>query len=108
MAHRTSGLNKIFVPGVNCRPTGMFLVILSAKFPLNLCSRLHFFEPKHTMSTLCTCESIHLDFNCGSAFGGGIGYYGTMCTKLGVFCYIMIVQNVVYILCINLYKLSKF
>jgi hypothetical protein len=27
--------------------------------------------------------------------------------KLAVFCYIMTVQNVVYVLCINLYKLSK-
>jgi hypothetical protein len=38
---------------------------------------------------------------------GGIGYYSTTCMKLGVFCYIMTVQNVVYVLCINLYKLSK-
>jgi hypothetical protein len=27
--------------------------------------------------------------------------------KLGVFCYILTIQNVVYVLCINLYKLSK-
>src|SRR5215510_2641834 len=81
MAHRTSGLNKIRVPGVNCRPTGRFLAILSAKFPLNLCSRLRFFEPKHTTSTLCTCESTHLDFKCWSARGGGIGYYSTTCMK---------------------------
>jgi len=72
---------SIRVPGVNCRPTGRFLAILSAKFPLNLCSRLHFFEPKHTTSTLCTCESSHLDFKCGSARCGGIGYCSTMCMK---------------------------
>ena len=107
IAHRTSGLNKILVPGVNCRPTGRFLDIVSAKFPLNLCSRLRFFEPKHTTSTLCICESSHIDFNCWSARGDGIGYYSTTCMKLRVFCYIMTVQNVVYVLCINLYKLSK-
>ena len=27
--------------------------------------------------------------------------------KLGVFCYILTVQNLVYVLCINFYKLSK-
>jgi hypothetical protein len=27
--------------------------------------------------------------------------------NLGVFCYIVTVQNVVYVLCINFYKLSK-
>jgi hypothetical protein len=46
VAHRTSCLNKILVPRVNCRPTGKLLAILRAKFPLNLCSRLRFFEPK--------------------------------------------------------------
>ena len=81
MAHRTSGLKKIRVPGVKCRPTGRFLAILSAKVPLHLCSRLRFFEAKHTTSTLCTCESCHLDFKCGSARGGGIGYYSTTCMK---------------------------
>jgi hypothetical protein len=84
MTHRTSGLNKILVPRVNCRPTARFLAVLSAKFPLNLCSRLRFFEPKHTTSTLCTCESSHLDFNCCSARGGGIGYYSTTCIKLAM------------------------
>jgi hypothetical protein len=89
--------------------TGRFLAILSAKFIFNLCSALRFFEPKHTTSTLCTCESSHFDLNCGSACGGGssIGYYSTECIKLAVFCYIMAVQSIVYVLCINLYTLSK-
>jgi hypothetical protein len=108
MAYRTSGLNKILVPRVNCRPAGRFVATLSAKFPLNLCNRLRFFEAKHTTSTLCTCESTHLDLNCGSARGGGLGYYSTTCIKLVMFCYIMTVQNVVYVLCINLYSLSIF
>jgi hypothetical protein len=38
MVHRSSGLNKIIVPRVNCRSTVRFLAILSVKFPLNLCS----------------------------------------------------------------------
>jgi hypothetical protein len=44
VVHRTSGLYKILVLRVNCRPTVTFLAILSAKLPLNLCSRLRFFE----------------------------------------------------------------
>jgi hypothetical protein len=35
------------------------------------------------------------------------GPYTVRCIKLSVFCYIMTVQNVVYVLCINLYVLSK-
>jgi hypothetical protein len=114
LAHRTSGLNKILVPQVNRRTIESFLAILSAKFPLNLCSRLRFFEPKHTTSTLCACESSHLDPNCGRARGRGIGlekystqYYSTTCIKLAMVCYILRVQNIMYILCINEYALSK-
>jgi hypothetical protein len=40
MAHRTCGFNEILVPRVNCRSTRRFLAMLSAKFPLNLCSIL--------------------------------------------------------------------
>ena len=36
---------------------------------------------QNTTSTLCTCESSHLDFKCGSARGGGIGYHSTTCMK---------------------------
>jgi hypothetical protein len=46
-------------------------------------------------------------FNCGSARGGGSGYYSPTCIKLAVFCYIMTVQNVVYVVCINLYTLYE-
>jgi hypothetical protein len=92
MAHRTSGLNKIIVPLVNCRTTGRFLAVLSAKFPLNLCSRLCFFEPKHTTSTLCTCESSRR-----SAHGGGIWHYSTTCIELAMFCYILTVENIVFL-----------
>jgi hypothetical protein len=99
--HRTSDLNKILMSRVNCKPTGRFLMILSVKFSLNLCSRLCFFEPKHTTSTLYAFESSYLDFNCGSTCSGGIGYYSTTCIRLAMFCYIMTVQNVVYVLCIN-------
>jgi hypothetical protein len=35
------------------------------------------------------------------------GPYTVMCIKLAVFCYIMTVQNVEYVVCINLYTLSK-
>jgi hypothetical protein len=107
MAHRTSGLNEILVPSVKCRLTGRFLEILNTKFPFDLCSRYRFFEPKHTMRTLCACERSHLDFNGESASGGGIGYYRITCIKLAMFCYTMTVQNVVYVLDINLYTLSK-
>jgi hypothetical protein len=58
-------------------PTGRFLAILRAKFPLNLCSRLRFLESKHITSTNCNYYSTHLDCNCGSARGGSIGYYST-------------------------------
>jgi hypothetical protein len=105
MEQRTSGLNKLLVELVNCRPTGRFPAILSAKFHLNLCSSLSFFKPK--MSTLCTCESSHLKLNCGSARGEGIAYYSTTCIELAMFFYIITVQNVVYVLCINLYTLAK-
>jgi hypothetical protein len=44
------------------------------------------------MSTLCAYDSGHLDFNYGSARGGGTGYYSTTCIKLGVFSYIMTVK----------------
>jgi hypothetical protein len=107
MAHRTSGLNIILVPRVNCRPAGRFFATLSATFPLSLCSRLRFFEPKDTTSTLCICESSYHDLNCWRARVGGIGYYSTMCIKLAVFYYIMTVQKVVYVLCTNLYTPSK-
>jgi hypothetical protein len=107
MAHGTSGLNKILMPRVNCRPIGRFLEILSAKFPLNLCSRHRFLEAKHTTSMLCICESSHPDINCGSVRGGCTGYYSTTCIKLAMFCYIMTIQNVVHVPCINLYILSK-
>jgi hypothetical protein len=80
-------LNKTLVAQVNCRPTGRFLAILNAIFPLNLCSRLHFFETKHTTRTHLTCESSHLDFNCGSARGGSIEYYSTTSIKLAMLCY---------------------
>jgi hypothetical protein len=107
MAQRISGLNKILVPRVSFKIIGRFLMILSVKFPLNLCSRLRFFAPKHTTSTLCTYESSHLDFNCRGAHGGCIGYYSTTCIKLAMFCYIITVKNVLYVLCINLYKLPQ-
>jgi hypothetical protein len=107
MAHRASGLNEILVPRLNCMPIGRFLAKPSSKFPFNLCSRHRFFEPKHTTRTLCTYESSHLDFNCESAYSGGIEYYSIMCIKLTIFCYIMTVKNVVYVFCINLYTLSK-
>jgi hypothetical protein len=104
MAHRTSGLNKTLVPRVNCRPTERFSAILSAKIPLNLCSRLRFLESKCTKNKLCTCESSHLEFNCGRAF---IKYYSTTCLmKRAIFCYIMTVQTVVYVLCIHFQTLS--
>jgi hypothetical protein len=35
------------------------------------------------------------------------GPYTVTCIKLAVCCYIMTVQYVVYVLCINLYALSK-
>jgi hypothetical protein len=35
------------------------------------------------------------------------GPYAVTCIKLAVFCYIMTIQNFVYVLCINLYTLSK-
>jgi hypothetical protein len=41
------------------------------------------------------------DLSCGSGGGGSIGYYSTTCIKFAVFFYIMTVQNVVYVLCIN-------
>jgi hypothetical protein len=107
MVNRTSGLNKILVPRVNCRPTVRLLAILGGKFLFNLSSRLSFLEPKHTTSTLCTCESSLLDFTCRRARGGGIGYYSIKCIKLARFWYIM-TSNVEYVLCINLYTLSKF
>jgi hypothetical protein len=93
MAHRTYSLNKILVPWVNCRPTGRFLTRLSAKIYC-LCSKLCFFEPKHTTSTLCACESSHLHFNCGSFRSSGIGYYSTVCNKLAMFCYVITVRCV--------------
>jgi hypothetical protein len=62
LAWQTEHPVSILVTRVNHRPTGRFLAILSAKFPLNMCSRLHSFEPKHTMSMLCTCESSHMVF----------------------------------------------
>jgi hypothetical protein len=34
------------------------------------------------------------------------GPYTVTCIKLAVFCYIMTVQTVVYVLCINLYHLK--
>jgi hypothetical protein len=34
------------------------------------------------------------------------GPYAVTCIKLAVFCYIMTGQNVVYVLCINVYTLS--
>jgi hypothetical protein len=36
------------------------------------------------------------------------GPYTITCIKLAAFSYIMTVQNVVYVLCVNLYTLSKF
>jgi hypothetical protein len=85
MAHKTCGLNKILVPRSNCRSTGRFLAILSAKFPSNLCGRLRFFEPKHITRTLYICESSHLDFNSGNARGGGICYYSICASNLQYF-----------------------
>jgi hypothetical protein len=35
------------------------------------------------------------------------GPYTVTCIKLAVFCYIMTFKNVVYVLCINVYTLSK-
>jgi hypothetical protein len=35
------------------------------------------------------------------------GPYTVTCIKLAVFCYIMTLHNVVYVLCTNLYTLSK-
>jgi hypothetical protein len=84
----------------------MFLAILSANLPLNLCNRLSFFEPKHTGSSLCTSESSHLGFNRERDRGGGTGYYSTTRIKLAMFCYIMTVRNVVHVLCIEAISLQ--
>jgi hypothetical protein len=62
---------------------------------------------QRTCSVYKITANKHLEFNCGSARGGGIGHYSTTCFKLVMFCYIMTVQNVVYALCTNVYNLSK-
>jgi hypothetical protein len=99
LLNRTSGLNKILVLPVNCKPTGRFLAVLW-NF-LWTCVAYFVSSNQNTVSILCTCESI------GNIRGGVILYYSTTCIKLAMLCSIMTVQNVVYALCINLYNLSK-
>jgi hypothetical protein len=103
MAHRTSFSTKLYT---QCSTSGTFLAIMNAKFPLNFCSRLRFFEPKHKRER---SEHIKVAILISTAGALAVAVLSTRiprASNLQCFPALSTVQNVVDALSINLYTLS--